>query len=108
NENLYRQALALPEDAVMAERGAFFGSLFGTLNHLCAADLIWLKRFATSGPSPLAELEAWPRPEALTTPMAQDLPGLWAIRQQLDDLILRWVASLDDELLARPLAYHNM
>ncbi|AJD49541.1 DinB family protein [Isoalcanivorax pacificus W11-5] len=107
NQKLYEQALTMPHAEVVAERGAFFGSIFGTLNHLCVADVIWLKRFAASAVSPLAELDAWPAPTSLTMPMADTLPALWAIRQQLDELIERWVMTLDDEVLARPLDYHN-
>ncbi|MEI9904851.1 MAG: DinB family protein, partial [Asticcacaulis sp.] len=29
---------------LVAPRGAFFGSLLGTLNHILVADLLWLRR----------------------------------------------------------------
>ena len=107
NQKLYEQVLALPEAEIILERRAFFGSIFGTLNHLCVADVIWLKRFASSALSPLAELDAWPAPTSLTMPMADNIQALWEKRQQLDDLIERWVLTLDDAVLASPLAYHN-
>src|SRR5690606_35042133 len=94
NQKLYEQVLALPEAELILERGAFFGSIFGTLNHLCVADVIWLKRFASSALSPLAELDAWPAPTSLTMPMADNIQALWEKRQQLDDLIERWVLTL--------------
>lgn len=31
----------------MKDRGAFFGSIFGTLSHVVLADILWLKRFAS-------------------------------------------------------------
>jgi uncharacterized damage-inducible protein DinB len=46
NRQLYDAAATLPHEAVVTDRGAFFGSLLGTLNHLVAADSIWLSRFA--------------------------------------------------------------
>jgi len=37
NDKLYRAAASLPDEAIGAERGAFFGSILGTLNHLAVA-----------------------------------------------------------------------
>ena len=45
NENLYSCADRLPDEARRQERGAFFGSIHGTLNHLLWADEIWMSRF---------------------------------------------------------------
>ena len=38
NERLYEAAAKLPEADYRADRGAFFGSLNGTLNHLLVGD----------------------------------------------------------------------
>jgi uncharacterized damage-inducible protein DinB len=46
NQSLIAAAGTLSEAARRQERGAFFGSIFGTLNHLLWADTIWLHRFA--------------------------------------------------------------
>ncbi|AOY00405.1 DinB family protein [Jeongeupia sp. USM3] len=46
NAKLYAAAASLPEAELMRDRGAYFGSLFATLNHLVVADILWLKRFA--------------------------------------------------------------
>ena len=43
NRKLYNAAAVLPDEALMQHRGAFFGSLFGTLSHLVVADTIWLQ-----------------------------------------------------------------
>jgi uncharacterized damage-inducible protein DinB len=49
NERLY-DAAALTSDAdYRADRGAFFKSLHGTLNHILVADRIWMKRFTGVG-----------------------------------------------------------
>lgn len=45
NERLYAAASSLPDEALSAERNAFFGSILGTLNHLVVADRIWLGRY---------------------------------------------------------------
>src|SRR3546814_16666124 len=46
NERLYAAAATLPADELARDRGAFFGSILGTLTHLVVADTIWLQRFA--------------------------------------------------------------
>jgi uncharacterized damage-inducible protein DinB len=45
NRRLYAAAAELPDEAYRADRGAFFKSVHGTLNHLLVADRIWMKRF---------------------------------------------------------------
>ena len=51
--DLMRQALeALPPEVVCSDRGAFFGSMLGTVNHILWADQMWMSRFA-----------GWPKPE---------------------------------------------
>ncbi|MFD0320411.1 DinB family protein [Lysobacter gummosus] len=46
NDKVYAAAAQLPHEAIAADRGAFFGSILGTLNHLLVADQVWLHRFA--------------------------------------------------------------
>ncbi len=48
NEKIYQAASGLSDKARKEDRGAFFGSLHGTLNHILWGDLIWLQRFATA------------------------------------------------------------
>src|SRR3546814_19475558 len=57
NERLYAAAATLPAAELARDRGAFFGSIVGTLNHLVVADTIWLQRFAKL-PAPHAALDA--------------------------------------------------
>ena len=38
NDKVYAATARLPESEVVRERGAFFGSIFGTLSHLVVAD----------------------------------------------------------------------
>jgi uncharacterized damage-inducible protein DinB len=46
NENLYSVADTLSEEERRRERGAFFGSVHATLNHLLWADRTRMSRFA--------------------------------------------------------------
>ena len=43
NAKVYEAARGLPEEELGADRKAFFGSILGTLNHLTAGDIVWLK-----------------------------------------------------------------
>jgi len=45
NERLYALMAKLPDDERKRDRGAFFGSMHGTLNHLLWGDRMWLGRF---------------------------------------------------------------
>jgi uncharacterized damage-inducible protein DinB len=49
NERLYDAVAALPDQEYRRDRGAFFGSLHGTLNHLLLGDIIWMHRFNRRG-----------------------------------------------------------
>src|ERR1700704_954297 len=52
NARLYAAALALSEQAYRLHIGIFFGSLYGTLNHLLLTDRLWLKRLTGEGDHP--------------------------------------------------------
>ena len=59
NQNLYDIAERLPDEERRRERGAFFGSIHKTLNHLLWADQMWMSRFAGT-PKPAAGIpERW-------------------------------------------------
>lgn len=49
NEQVYDAAARLSDADYRADRGAFFKSVHGTLNHLLVADRIWMKRFTGEG-----------------------------------------------------------
>src|SRR3546814_14146134 len=46
NERLYAAAGTLPAEELARDRGAFFGSIVGPLNHLVGAATIWPQRLA--------------------------------------------------------------
>lgn len=109
NTRLYAAADGLSAAELACDRGAFFGSLLGTLNHLAVADTIWLKRFAAD-PDAHAALEpvrALPMPEALDAVPFPEFASLSEQRRMLDAVIERWTESLDEVDLARPLRYRN-
>ncbi len=109
NAKLYQAAAGLTAQALAADRGAFFGSMLGTLNHLVAADTIWLKRFATLAlpGAALDPVRAMAMPTALTARFSDELAALHAQRTLLDGVIERWIGALDAADLELVLHYQN-
>lgn len=109
NEHMYAAAATLPAQELVADKGAFFGSLLGTLNHIVAADTIWLKRFC-SHPAGFAALDAvrvLDTPASLRAPQANDLASLQAHRTMLDGVIEAWAAELREADFDELLHYTN-
>jgi uncharacterized damage-inducible protein DinB len=98
NARLYAAAAALPPADFHADRGAFFGSLQRTLNHLLVTDQIWLQRFTGQGVAP----------ERLDAVLHEELPALWAARQAEDARIVQYIDTLDDAALAGSIRYRRV
>jgi uncharacterized damage-inducible protein DinB len=95
NERLYAAAARLAPAALAEDRGAFFGSLLGTLNHLLVTDRLWLTRL--DGESPCGT--------PLDAILHRDLADLQAARQAEDQRLIGFVGALQEARLAAPLAY---
>lgn len=95
NERLYDAAAKVPDAEYRADRGAFFKSLHGTLNHLLVGDRIWMRRFTGVGPIP-------PSLDAILHDSFEDLR---AARRSQDVLINRYIDGLDQEKLSGTLRY---
>ena len=112
NANLQRAAATLPVGAVEAPRGAFFGSILGTLNHLVVADTVWLKRFAANDAdrrwTALLALAGTAMPDRLDAQPCADLAAWWVRRQELDATIVAWIGQLEDADQERTLHYASM
>lgn len=110
NHRMYDAALQLPSSEVTKDRGAFFGSILQTLNHIAVGDTIWLHRFSQlSGEDGLrSKLTAFPQPTSLRQELVQSLQALHAYRSALDEIILAWADSLTAEQLGKRLRYTNM
>lgn len=110
NEKMYEAAVKLPTGQFEAERGAFFGSLAGTLNHLLLGDTIWLQRFAAHPVrfESLDAVRALPAPTALAQDLAPPLERQLEQRRMLDAAITSWVGELRDEHLDQTLHYRRL
>jgi uncharacterized damage-inducible protein DinB len=110
NDRVYDAAATLDEATLTADKGAFFGSILATLNHIAVADTIWLHRFAQHPASfaALGKISAFPMPTSLSQSLAPDLSGLRRYRRQIDELVTQWVVELKPEHLSADITYSNM
>ena len=109
NAKIYEAASRLNVTTLHADQGAFFGSVFGTLNHLLVADTIWLQRFSAhpAAFAALTPIGPLPPPRSLSEPLHADLAALWVARQLMDAVIVALCAEATESDYAQPLAYAN-
>lgn len=98
NARLYDAAAGLDETQYKADRGAFFKSVHGTLNHLLVTDRIWMQRFTGEGEAP-ARLDAI---------LFETLDALRAARLAEDGRIVAYVDGLDDTRIAGTISYRRV
>lgn len=98
NERLYAAVAAVSDADYRADRGAFFKSVHGTLNHLLVGDRIWMRRFTGVGEMP----------PSLDAILYDDFEALRAARRSEDTLISRYVARLSDSDLNGTLRFRTM
>lgn len=98
NERLYEACAQLPDGERRKDRGAFFRSIHGTLNHLLLADKIWLGRF--EGPPFQAD--------RLDRELYADFEDLRAERRATDRRIENWTSALTAPVLAGTLHYTSL
>lgn len=109
NAKAYSTAATLPADALNAHRGAVFGSILGTLNHIVAGDTIWLQRYQGHPTTflALAPMRDIAMPTGLTHIYSDDLEVLREHRARLDAIIEALAAECSDDDLAQPVTYRN-
>jgi len=95
NQRLYDAAARVGETDYRANRGAFFKSLHGTLNHLLVGDRIWMRRLTGKGEAP-TKLDAI---------LFEYFGELRRARQAEDQRIEAYVNELDEEKLKSNLSY---
>jgi uncharacterized damage-inducible protein DinB len=98
NARLYSAVSELGEADYRADRGAFFRSIHGTLNHLLATDRIWLQRFTGVGDAP----------DRLDAILFERFDELRRARDQEDRRITAYVLSLDEAALDGVITYRRV
>ena len=100
NRNLFEAADTLSDAARREDRGAFFGSIHDTLNHLLWGDQLWLHRLAGTA-----------------APRAPDIPGstaqhtswisLYTDRLKTDGEMLHWAERVTEADLDGTLGWYS-
>ena len=110
NERLYDACERLTDEERKRDRGAFFGSIHTSLNHLVWGDRSWLRRFAAQGvpfPSLTAQTLALPDGAVYGTVLYGDWRELRAQRRQLDAAIEVWTRDMPPDFPLRVMRYAN-
>lgn len=98
NRRLLDTAAKLSFEQLWEDKGVFFRSFLGTLNHLLVSDSIWMSRF-----------EGLPPPEGwkLNTVIHRGLESFRAAREELDEHIAAFTATIPSERLPTIMTYHT-
>ncbi|KJZ20069.1 DinB family protein [Loktanella sp. S4079] len=99
NNGLRDLVQSTSQDVLTRDRGAFFGSIFGTLNHLLWADTVWIARLDKSSGTDVALSEST---------AFSPTPAVWAAeRFRMDGRIAQWADKLHTVDLVGPLSWHS-
>ena len=107
NKSIYKAASGLSNSELSKNRGAFFDSIIGTLNHILVGDIIWLKRFSKH-PSQLKALDSvreLQSPQSLNVILCDDFTSLLSARREMDSAIQEFTHELTEDLLSSSLSY---
>jgi uncharacterized damage-inducible protein DinB len=92
NRRLYAAAERIADPERRRDRGAFWGSLHGTLCHLVWGDQMWMSRF-----------DGWEKPHVIqkqSATLIEDFDELRHQRVHADTRILAWAGRVTDDWLA--------
>ena len=109
NTSLFSALSGLEPLEISKDRGAFFGSILGTLNHILVGDTIWLKRF-TAHPTNFTALQAINEltlPASLSEIIHSDIVSLKSARENIDFVITNFTKEASEEDFDYNLAYTN-
>ena len=95
NHRLYTVCERIPDQQRKQDRGAFFHSIHGTLNHLLLGDRLWMGRFTGT------EFTV----ESLDQELYAGFHTLWQERMKTDETICAWIDSLVENDLDHVMAF---
>ena len=99
NRRVYDAAARLSDEERRRERGAFWGSIHGTLNHILWGDTTWMTRF-----------DGWEKlPHAIKQSGAlhEDFFALQSARAEADRRISDWAGRVTPDWLGGTLAWYS-
>lgn len=100
NEQIFAALDGQSHEVLTQNRGAFFGSILGTLNHLLWGDLMWMSRFDADSTAPGGTIAA-------SVGLTPDHNAWRAQRLQTDAAIARWANATSTQALARDLTWNS-
>ncbi|WP_131668660.1 DinB family protein [Psychrobacter pygoscelis] len=112
NQKICASIAELSDDALWQDKGAFFASILGTLNHIMVGDLIWLTRFNghpndANGFNALSQLSEFTLPSQLTQTLYNSKEDYTHSRLELDSIIIQFIKELAEVDLSQSLTYTN-
>jgi uncharacterized damage-inducible protein DinB len=99
NRRLYAAAGRIPDPARRQHRGAFWGSLHGTLSHLLWGDRMWMSRF-----------DGWDKPTVIqkdSATMVADFDELRRARFEADEKISAWAGRVTEAWLGEDMGWFS-
>jgi uncharacterized damage-inducible protein DinB len=99
NRRIYDAAARIPDVERRRDRGAFWGSLHGTLCHLLWGDQAWMSRF-----------DGWPKPTVIqkeSATLIADFDDLHRARVDADDKISDWAGRMTEAWLADDMVWFS-
>jgi uncharacterized damage-inducible protein DinB len=100
NENIYNAANRLSDAQRKEDRGAFFGSIHATLNHMLWADQTWLMRLGAAPPPAVKSI-------AESVALFEDWDALSVERRRFDEVIRDWSDCLDGSAIEGDLTWFS-
>jgi len=100
NRQLVTALDPVPEAEIVADRGGFFGSILGTLNHILWADQIWMSRFDKRFAKPDGGIAESPH-------ICVDYAAWKTARTDMDARMADWAASVTAAELAGDVAWYS-
>lgn len=100
NKQITDVVKVMGEAELRQDRGAFFGSILNTLNHILWADTLWMSRFCTDVPLPSV-----PGSESVSYTAT---PGEWqAVRFRMDGRMRIWGETVSNLDLSGDLTWYS-
>jgi len=95
NQRIYEICSEIPDEMRKQDRGAYFNSIHGTLDHIVLGDRAWMNRLADKN-YPLVKIG---------NELFTDFDEMAKTRIGLDADICQWTEGLTEEWLATPMAW---
>lgn len=96
NQRVYQACSILPDADYRLDRGAYFGSIHNTLNHLLVVDRLWLGRLLE---------QATPQISGLDQCLYEGFEALRNARAEEDERLIAIVEGFDEKSLAQEVSY---